>query len=313
MLACLRPARLGGWPGGSLGQQEAHSWPCLHCACACTNHSGSQHPTPTHPPTPTLPLRQDELFNLTTDEIRATAVRSRLELQVRADAPHSKQPLSRWHSACCRLHRTLRLPSPRAARTALALWYEIPQVEGSVRKVQLDNQMLDAVQPVVLAPAVEYRPSGAVSSSSKEPPLVSFSFVRSYAGSSGGRAAAQGQDGGPADGQGGDSDREDGQGSAAGSPSEAGGRGGGQAGGEGGQLDRQSIKSFKEIRLDIGARAALLPLLGFLGWKRSRETLACFPRACRLRPCPPLPCHPTPPRPHTALRSFSARRAGPDD
>ncbi len=35
------------------------------------------------------------------------------------------------------------------------------QVEGSIQKVQLDNQMLDAVQPVVLAPAVEYKPSGA--------------------------------------------------------------------------------------------------------------------------------------------------------
>jgi len=51
-------------------------------------------------------------------------------------------------------------------------------VEGSVRKLQLDNQMLDAVQPVVLAPAVEYRPTGAVASTTKEPPLVAFSFTR---------------------------------------------------------------------------------------------------------------------------------------
>lgn len=54
-----------------------------------------------------------------------------------------------------------------------------------MQKVQLDNQMLDAVQPVVLAPAVEYRPSGAVGSTAKEPPLVSFSFTRRWGGRGG--------------------------------------------------------------------------------------------------------------------------------
>ena len=46
-----------------------------------------------------------------------------------------------------------------------------------MHKVQLDNQMLDAVQPVVLAPAVEYRPSGAMPSSAKDPSLVAFRWV----------------------------------------------------------------------------------------------------------------------------------------
>jgi hypothetical protein len=35
-------------------------------------------------------------------------------------------------------------------------------VEGCIRKVQLDNQMLDAIQPVVLAPAATYAAPGAL-------------------------------------------------------------------------------------------------------------------------------------------------------
>jgi hypothetical protein len=146
---------------------------------------------------------QDELFNLTTDEVRAAAVRTALELQV----------------------------------------------EGSVRKVQLDNQMLDAVQPVVLAPAVEYRPQGAITAATKEPPLVSFSFTRSFAGSAESRGSncAAGQPP-PA------------------SPSAA-SLGAASSAGEG---DRQSIKSFKDLRLSIGAldlmtdEAFLEALLSFI-------------------------------------------------
>ena len=61
-----------------------------------------------------------------------------------------------------------------AVRTRLEL-----QVEGSVAKVQLDNQMLNAVEPVVLAPDVGVRPTGAT----VEGPLLQFGFTRSYAGS----------------------------------------------------------------------------------------------------------------------------------
>ena len=96
--------------------------------------------------------------------------------------------------------------------------------------------MLDAVQPVVLAPAVEYKPSGAVGSTAKEGPLVSFTFTRSFAGS--------GEGEGGAGGGGGDGDGD----------SEAGASMVSVVGSEGG-LDRQSIKSFKDIRLDIGALA----------------------------------------------------------
>ena len=78
---------------------------------------------------------QDELFNLTVDSAKVSAVRTRLELQV----------------------------------------------EGSIAKVQLDNQMLNAVEPVVLAPDVGVKPAGAA----VDGPLLSFEFVRSYAGSAG--------------------------------------------------------------------------------------------------------------------------------
>lgn len=44
-----------------------------------------------------------------------------------------------------------------------------------MQKVQLDNQMLDAVQPVVLAPAAEFRPTGTMRPA--EAPLVTFNFV----------------------------------------------------------------------------------------------------------------------------------------
>jgi hypothetical protein len=77
---------------------------------------------------------QDELFNLTMDSAKVSAVRTRLELQV----------------------------------------------EGSVAKVQLDNQMLNAVEPVVLAPDVGVKPAGTAIGG----PLLSFEFVRSFAGSS---------------------------------------------------------------------------------------------------------------------------------
>jgi hypothetical protein len=53
---------------------------------------------------------------------------------------------------------------------------------GSVDRVQLDNQMLSAVEPVVLAPSAEVRPTTGQAGSG---PLLSFGFVRSYAGSGG--------------------------------------------------------------------------------------------------------------------------------
>ena len=73
---------------------------------------------------------QDELFNITLDSLRGSAVSSRLQLTV----------------------------------------------EGEVRKVQLDNQMLDAIQPVVLAPAANYHAAGALRGT-EEPPLITFNYV----------------------------------------------------------------------------------------------------------------------------------------
>jgi len=76
---------------------------------------------------------QDEIFNLTFDTIKASAVRTRHELTV----------------------------------------------SGTVSRVQLDNQLLNAVEPVVLAPDASARLAG----SENEGPLVTFGFVRSFAGS----------------------------------------------------------------------------------------------------------------------------------
>ena len=169
-----------------------------------------------------MPL-QDELFNLTTDNLRTTAIITSLELQV----------------------------------------------EGALRKVQLDNQMLDAVQPVVLAPAVEYRPQGAVASSAKEPPLVSFSFTRSYAGSGEKKAGAVAGHSGTCEAA-----------SEAGSASD-------------GEADKQSIKSFKDIRLDIGEAAVEWPpgCRDWAGFGRVGQCIACAClvweqiRASGLQPC----------------------------
>lgn len=189
---------------------------------------------------------QDELFNLTTDEIKTSAISTRLELQVgcllrACGAPASclLRACSTPVYACCAAVQLCLAPVPSTAAPQITLCSidrptsprhcHTQQVEGTVQKVQLDNQMLDAVQPVVLAPAVEYRPSGAVASSAKEPPLISFSFTRSYAGSGAAGGDSGGDDGG-----------------SVGGASEASAR----AAAEG---DRQSIKSFKDIRLDVGA------------------------------------------------------------
>jgi hypothetical protein len=194
---------------------------------------------PTRPPPPSaLPppsaALQDELFNLTTDNLRATAISTSLELQV----------------------------------------------EGALRKVQLDNQMLDAVQPVVLAPAVEYRPQGAVASSAKEPPLISFSFIRSYAGSGEKKAGA---------GQAGSCEMASDAGSVSGV-----------------EAEKQSIKSFKDIRLDIGEAAVewwvgvpgcwgwagVCSVLPVRAWCVSRQGfLACkHAQSCSSKP-PNCSCH----------------------
>ena len=62
-----------------------------------------------------------------------------------------------------------------ALRTHLELTFS-----GSIHKIQLDNQMLNAVEPVVLAPDVSAKVHGA----SQEGPMVTFGFIRSFAGSS---------------------------------------------------------------------------------------------------------------------------------
>lgn len=119
------------------------------------------------------PCLQDELFNLTTDEIRATALRSQLDMHVSGcSSIQTSGTAQQGQLARCQLWpcppaytcSTLVHPTP-ACPSAPPLAPPCPplpvaQVEGSIQKVQLDNQMLDAVQPVVLAPAVEYKPSG---------------------------------------------------------------------------------------------------------------------------------------------------------
>ena len=56
-------------------------------------------------------------------------------------------------------------------------------LSGSIRRVQLDNQMLDATQPVVLASAsvAHARSDTAQSLGGDEGPLVSFGMTRSFA------------------------------------------------------------------------------------------------------------------------------------
>lgn len=128
---------------------------------------------------PSPPLPQDELFNLTTDEIRTTAIRSQLDMHVSGQGGNMATAAA-WHSSN-RVHSLLLCPTTNSTscfflpnapnsqasgihRLTARTWSQPPpvhpQVEGSIQKVQLDNQMLDAVQPVVLAPAVEYKPSG---------------------------------------------------------------------------------------------------------------------------------------------------------
>ena len=94
-----------------------------------------------------------------------------------------------------------------------------------MQKLQLDNQMVDAVQPVVLAPMAQFRPTAPARAT--DAPLVTFHFVRSYAGS-GGEGGGGGEEGGG------------GGGSGPPSPGKA-------------LEEKQGIKSFKDIRLCIGA------------------------------------------------------------
>eukprot|EP00887_Chlorella_sp_A99_P007742 scaffold20.g7742.t1 len=155
---------------------------------------------------------QDELFNFTTDAVHVVAVSTCLDMMVRACG---------------------------------GVWDVGGRVDGRIQKVQLDNQMVDAVQPVVLAPATQFRPTGT--SRPVEGPLVTFHFVRSFAGSGG-------------EGEG---DEPYGWGGA--SP-------GGSADGSAGAHEekQQGIKSFKDIRLTIGAldlltdEAFLEALLSFM-------------------------------------------------
>lgn len=130
---------------------------------------------------------QDEIFNLTIDLLKATAVRTRQELTVR----------------------------------------------GTVARVQLDNQMLNAVEPVVLAPDASAKLAG----STHEGPLISFGFVRSFAGSQ--RGAAEGEAAG-GDAEGGLAMHRSESGSldlAAVAPHAS--------------VDRYGIRSFKDIHLTI--------------------------------------------------------------
>ena len=67
-----------------------------------------------------------------------------------------------------------------AERTRLEL-----RMRGSIKRLQLDNQMLDATQPVVLAPAsaAHAHSETAASLRGTDAPLVTFAVTRSFANS----------------------------------------------------------------------------------------------------------------------------------
>ncbi|KAK9867091.1 hypothetical protein WJX84_006946 [Apatococcus fuscideae] len=79
---------------------------------------------------------QDELFNLTVEQVKVKGERSKLEAKL----------------------------------------------EGSIRRLQLDNQMLDATQPVVLAPtSVAHSRSGTAQAALGDADLITFGMSRSFA------------------------------------------------------------------------------------------------------------------------------------
>ncbi|BDA48868.1 probable vacuolar protein sorting-associated protein 13A at C-terminar half [Coccomyxa sp. Obi] len=80
---------------------------------------------------------QDELFNMTLDQLRIKAERTRAEAKL----------------------------------------------NGSIQRIQLDNQMLDATQPVVLAPASAAHAHAEAGKSGGPTPIMRFGVVRSFANS----------------------------------------------------------------------------------------------------------------------------------
>lgn len=146
---------------------------------------------------------QDELFNLTLDDVHATAVQSHRELEFK----------------------------------------------GSVRKAQLDNQILDAVQPVVLAPAAKY----GTSPEHMRSELIQLEFVRSFAGASSAEGLELVLDSPHSGDQAADEELFSSRrfsGSVFYDETSTG-------------TERQSIKSFKRVQLTIGAKALFLGLTGF--------------------------------------------------
>ena len=91
----------------------------------------------------------------------------------------------RWWACLCRglqdelFNLTLDLFKVQAERTRAEA-----KLDGSIQRVQLDNQMLDATQPVVLAPAsaAHAHAESGVSRVGQQP-LVRFGIVRSFANS----------------------------------------------------------------------------------------------------------------------------------
>lgn len=140
------------------------------------------------------------------------------------------------------------------------------RLSGSIQRVQLDNQMLDAFRPVVLAPAGAAG-AGAGGAVAGAEALVRFSLVRSYANS---RSHGSG-DGEPSGRQWGEyrahgrsrgdfSDGSGRMGSARGEASAGASRaGGGSEQVEGGPGE---IWSFRNATLDIGA-------LDVQAWRRA--------------------------------------------
>lgn len=129
---------------------------------------------------------------------------------------------------------------------------------GSVDRLQLDNQMLSAVEPVVLAPAAEVRPTMGQQG---QGPLLKFGFIRSYMGSSAatsGTATTSELTGGD---QGLDDDDDRNGGMRERPPSSTAVAAAAAAGARG--TDRRGIRSFKDLHLDV-APLDLMTDEGFL-------------------------------------------------
>ena len=131
------------------------------------------------------------------------------------------------------------------------------RLSGSIQRVQLDNQMLDAFRPVVLAPAGAAG-AGAGGAVAGAEALVRFSLVRSYANS----RSHGGRDGEPSGPRGRGDRRYGGSRGESGDSSGRNGSAGGEAGAGASRAGGSNVQveggpgeiwSFRNATLDIGA------------------------------------------------------------